>query len=894
MATTSRAPVNEEEFLGALYKGGELLAAGKIVEARSQLEKAHSLSPKNEKAQNLLGLTYFKLGLFDRASDIYEKLVNENPADPTLRVNLGLVYLKTNNLPRCIKEFETATDLDPEHKKAHNYLGLALAQAGDYAKAKEHFLLAGSEQMAEKMGRAISAKAEQAAPPPPPPPKAVEPPRPPPSPPRPPSPPPLPRDRVIAQALSAPLPPAPEEEIEVMSDSDVMDPESTSGEQPLPPPPPEPLPAEVEIAPPPSSGPRLDRDWGAQFGMDEAPPQPPSETATEVAESVEAVEPVEELPMIEAAVAAPSSPSAKRWRSPLVNSWDAAAGMSPPSHRSNAAADAPDPLAVPPPMPGLTVTEGDPTASHHDDAAWAAARAASWDAPPSTSSTEPAPEAMVEAAPDLLAEPPSDTSVTEEPQPPAPPQEDMSWNVPPDPARELDFGDVAPTDAPATAAPTWTDTAPEAELSTPTDAGVSEPPEESNERWSEPASTGDVSEPAPSWTEPAPTGDVSEPAPSWTEPAPTGDVSEPAASWSEAAPTGDVTETAPSWSEPAPVAEIGEPVEIEQAASPPAEPEAQSTFSGEETYVPTLGAAQAEYEQQLQYAQTELPAEPAAYAESTEYVASAEAAPVEYQSEPPADAGYEAYDPNATYVPTQQAQAADPSWVAHPLSQFDPAMPAPPPSSPAGYAPMQGRSLVELGAETSGEFDQPQGPFLVGPHGLAVSVNGLMLSRMTNLVAIVGSVAAEPETKRTRGRSTDAPFGQGANQMQRLSGHGVVHLEMSGERFHAVDLAEDTAYVREERLFAFEESIGFEHGKLADETGKISLELVHLSGSGRVLLALNGAMKSLAVPPGAPMVVPLQRLVGWFGHITPRLTGFAGQGAVELTGDGHALLVTPG
>ena len=61
-------PTADEEFLGALYKGGELLGGGKIVEAREHLEQAHELQPKNEKAQNLLGLTYFKLGLFDRAA----------------------------------------------------------------------------------------------------------------------------------------------------------------------------------------------------------------------------------------------------------------------------------------------------------------------------------------------------------------------------------------------------------------------------------------------------------------------------------------------------------------------------------------------------------------------------------------------------------------------------------------------------------------------------------------------------------------------------------------------------------------------------------------------------------------------------------------------------------
>ena len=152
----------EDEFLHALYQGGELLAAGKVIEAKDHLERAFKLQPKNEKGQNLLGLTYFKLGLFDRAAEIYENLVQENPADPTLRVNLGLVYLKTNAVTRAIREFETATDLSPEHKRAHSYLGIALAQAGEYGRARDHFVVAGSDQMAEKMSRAIAGEGAQA------------------------------------------------------------------------------------------------------------------------------------------------------------------------------------------------------------------------------------------------------------------------------------------------------------------------------------------------------------------------------------------------------------------------------------------------------------------------------------------------------------------------------------------------------------------------------------------------------------------------------------------------------------------------------------------------------------------------------------------------------------
>ena len=825
---TSRAPVNEEEFLAALYKGGELLAAGKIVDARGFLEKAHGLAPKNEKAQNLLGLTYFKLGLFDQASDIYEKLVNENPADATLRVNLGLVYLKTNNLPRCIKEFETATDLEPDHKKAHNYLGLALAQAGDYAKAKEHFILAGSDQMAEKMSRALTAKIESA-------PSShglVVPPAPP----------------ATAQAVTAkpaesmpvvspgappPLPPPPlpppappEEEIEVMSDSEVMDSDVISGEHPnpapveapaaevpvetfesapmeavespietveveAPPPPPEAfvteappepieMPAEVEIAPPAPSGPRLERDWGAQFGMD----ADTAATESTVSEELPITEGVvsEELPVIEAT--AEVAPSPREWIAPRVNSWDAASGLTPPP-------------SAPTAEPTMESTL-DPAA---EDPAWNAAKSASGEAP----APVPPVEAIAEEVP---------------PEAPTAPvaAQDMSWNVPPDPNQEMNFADVAPTEATA----------------------------------AEPAS--DATSIEQSYTE----------QPYAEQP------------YTEQPVEQQYTE------QPIEQQYSEQPVEQQYAEQPIEQQYAEQPV--EQQY--TEQAVEQQYtEHPVEQQYTEQPVEQQ-YAEQ----------PVEQQYGEQSYSEQQYAEQSYAEQPAEQP-APEPEWVAQPLSQFTPENPPPPPppSSPGrGYSPMEARTLVELGATTS-DIEQPQaGPFHVGPHGLAVSVNGQMLTRMTNLVAIVGSVTAQPEHKRSRGKATEASFGDGPNQMQRLMGHGVVHLEMGSARFHALDLNDDSAYLREERVFGFEETIGFEHGRLAEDDGKLHLDLVHLSGDGRVLLQLNGAMKSLAVPPGEPMVVPLQRLVGWFGRVSPRLTGFAGQGAVELTGDGYALLVTPG
>src|SRR5450432_1407555 len=105
----------DEDFLYHLYRGGELLATGKALEARDELERAFQLRPENPKAQNLLGLVYFKLGLLERASEVYYRLVEDNPSDATLRVNLGLVYLKAGQVDRAIRELEAALTLSPQH-----------------------------------------------------------------------------------------------------------------------------------------------------------------------------------------------------------------------------------------------------------------------------------------------------------------------------------------------------------------------------------------------------------------------------------------------------------------------------------------------------------------------------------------------------------------------------------------------------------------------------------------------------------------------------------------------------------------------------------------------------------------------------------------------------------
>jgi uncharacterized protein (AIM24 family) len=190
-------------------------------------------------------------------------------------------------------------------------------------------------------------------------------------------------------------------------------------------------------------------------------------------------------------------------------------------------------------------------------------------------------------------------------------------------------------------------------------------------------------------------------------------------------------------------------------------------------------------------------------------------------------------------------------------------------------------------------------PFRVGNGHFSAFVEGELLTRLEGLVAWSGALQFQPEPKRIRGRASEQSFGEGPGQLVRASGQGVLFLEAPSTRsFLAVDLGEEGVYVREECLFAFEEAVAFENGKVPSDVAP-DLDLVHLSGRGRVVMSLSGTLRSVVVAQEMPVTVPLSHLVGWQGKVTPRVVSLpAAEGpsprvAVELSGEGFALIALP-
>lgn len=142
-----------EEFLFHLHRGSELLIGGDDVGAKDELERALAMQPLDAQSEDLLGVVYFRLGLYERAMAIYEKLTREHGEAPTLHVNLALVYLKTGQLQRARASLERAIALQPDHVRAHAYRGLVLSRLGEFELAQGAFERGGHPAMARRMER---------------------------------------------------------------------------------------------------------------------------------------------------------------------------------------------------------------------------------------------------------------------------------------------------------------------------------------------------------------------------------------------------------------------------------------------------------------------------------------------------------------------------------------------------------------------------------------------------------------------------------------------------------------------------------------------------------------------------------------------------------------------
>lgn len=162
--TIPRGPFDQGLFLAHFNKGKELYDAKRLDEAERELEEAYLLRPRDAKVLNLLGLVYFKQEKFEKAEEVYRKLVAESPEAHTLYYNLGLISFKLNRLEDAESAFLKALELAKDKAKINFYLGSIYERLHRFKDAIYQYRQAGANIMVRRVEDKMAQKSAPEAP----------------------------------------------------------------------------------------------------------------------------------------------------------------------------------------------------------------------------------------------------------------------------------------------------------------------------------------------------------------------------------------------------------------------------------------------------------------------------------------------------------------------------------------------------------------------------------------------------------------------------------------------------------------------------------------------------------------------------------------------------------
>lgn len=174
---------------------------------------------------------------------------------------------------------------------------------------------------------------------------------------------------------------------------------------------------------------------------------------------------------------------------------------------------------------------------------------------------------------------------------------------------------------------------------------------------------------------------------------------------------------------------------------------------------------------------------------------------------------------------------------------------------------------------------------------------GQVHARLTGLVAFEGDLIFEPEFKKFKGKETNAYFGTKDNLLVKITGEGQLLFSPENLKIHLFHLEDEMLYLNESTVFAFQEEINWENGRIHGE-GERDVNLVQFRGQGIIALATKEKLASIQITSAYPLLVDLFSLTGWYGKILPKIIALSvpSEGKkgkkimVELKGEGSVLL----
>jgi len=176
---------------------------------------------------------------------------------------------------------------------------------------------------------------------------------------------------------------------------------------------------------------------------------------------------------------------------------------------------------------------------------------------------------------------------------------------------------------------------------------------------------------------------------------------------------------------------------------------------------------------------------------------------------------------------------------------------------------------------------------------LIIRVEQRIMSRTEGVIVSNTGLSYEPATRRVRGKPTDEPLGTDDRKIFIIGGKGHLIVSPLGEVFTSVILDDDILYLREDVVYAFEDSLHWENGRVPGASPPIAM--IQFRGDGCVAFRSKKPLLSVKLAPDRMLYVDADTLMGWIGRVIPRLAAPAAGGDssttfVECTGEGVVLL----
>lgn len=120
-------------------RGDKYRALERWKDAASEYETAIRLAPTDSETRTLLAEMLAKAGASDEADAQFARVEAGSPDDPRVAYKQGNLYRDQKKPDLAIGAYRRAITIDPNHKFAHNNLGVVYMEKGDYANAVVHF-----------------------------------------------------------------------------------------------------------------------------------------------------------------------------------------------------------------------------------------------------------------------------------------------------------------------------------------------------------------------------------------------------------------------------------------------------------------------------------------------------------------------------------------------------------------------------------------------------------------------------------------------------------------------------------------------------------------------------------------------------------------------------------